>query len=527
MRKLLLAAAVLIAAVFVDVGVAHANIATANVTCSGVTFNYSEFPTGSTTVAEAVQVDGVTVASKNFNVTNPPPTSADFVAIAPAAGPRTITATADWNIGGEPHHYETTVYLTCGPPCVAGTPNPAGAHASGNAYSLYAKTPLLTVPPTSSSTSSQSGVGTSHQSNVALPVNVPGVASIGLLTSDSTSMVTSAPAQADDVSTAAVANVNLLSGLITATTIGASAEAIASGDGSAFTDAGSTFQNLVINGVQYANVAPNTKVSLPGLNSYVILRERIASTSGPAPGVLSGGTYAADITVNMIHVVLLAGSPLSTEIIVAHAQAHADFPQTATCPGATRTVSGHAFDVGVENALVGDIIVGLSEIPATGGSQSQSIASAAVPPPPASSVVTAGASSSSSTGTVGPASSTATSKATVANASILGGVVQATVIQSQSNSTATSAARSSDATGTQLINITINGSPIANNPAPNTTILLPGIGFVILNEQIPDAPASGHTGLTVRSIRVHVNPVLGVPATDIIVAEAHSDATFF
>jgi hypothetical protein len=69
---------------------------------------------------------------------------------------------------------------------------------------------------------------------------------------------------------------------------------------------------------------------------------------------------------------------------------------------------------------------------------------------------------------------------------------------------------------------------------------LPGIGFVIFNEQFCDNGAAlpscmgsttpGHSGLTVRAIRVVItapdNPA-GLPAgAEVIVAEAHSDATF-
>jgi hypothetical protein len=74
-------------------------------------------------------------------------------------------------------------------------------------------------------------------------------------------------------------------------------------------------------------------------------------------------------------------------------------------------------------------------------------------------------------------------------------------------------------------------------PPPNTVIELPGIGFVILNEQFCDAngtlanqcsdgTALGRAGLTVRNIHVVVtvpdNPSGLTPGAEIIVAEAHS-----
>jgi hypothetical protein len=75
---------------------------------------------------------------------------------------------------------------------------------------------------------------------------------------------------------------------------------------------------------------------------------------------------------------------------------------------------------------------------------------------------------------------------------------------------------------------------VSDNPPPNTTILLPGIGSVTLNEQTCDGggapPCSGTTssGIRVRVIHVIVNNpnALGVPqGADVIVGEAHADAS--
>ena len=75
---------------------------------------------------------------------------------------------------------------------------------------------------------------------------------------------------------------------------------------------------------------------------------------------------------------------------------------------------------------------------------------------------------------------------------------------------------------------------VSDNPPPNTTILVPGIGSVTLNEQTCDGgsalPCSGATssGITVRAIHVIVdNPnATGVPqGVDIKVGEAHADSS--
>lgn len=108
-------------------------------------------------------------------------------------------------------------------------------------------------------------------------------------------------------------------------------------------------------------------------------------------------------------------------------------------------------------------------------------------------------------------------------------LIKATLIRSQANSSATATSRSSSATGTQFVDLVVAGVPISGTPPPNTTITLPlGLGFVVLNEQVPDGPEAGHTGLTVRAIRAVITLPLAplLRGAEVIVAEAHSDATF-
>jgi hypothetical protein len=76
------------------------------------------------------------------------------------------------------------------------------------------------------------------------------------------------------------------------------------------------------------------------------------------------------------------------------------------------------------------------------------------------------------------------------------------------------------------------------DPPPNTVVEIPGLGFVILNEQFCDNGAdpaagcgdgTGHAGLTVRAIHLVVTRenALGVPlGTEVIISEAYSAAFF-
>lgn len=89
----------------------------------------------------------------------------------------------------------------------------------------------------------------------------------------------------DAVSSATLGTVNILNGLITADGVVAMASSTIDNSNAE----GSSLANLVVNGVQMDDPAPNTRVDLPGVG-YVVFNEQIPTTGG--------------ITVNMIHVVL-------------------------------------------------------------------------------------------------------------------------------------------------------------------------------------------------------------------------------
>ena len=92
-------------------------------------------------------------------------------------------------------------------------------------------------------------------------------------------------ALSDAVSSATLGTVNILDGLITADGVVAMASSTIDNSNAE----GSSLANLVVNGVQVSDPAPNTRVDLPGVG-YVVLNEQIATAGG--------------ITVNMIHVLL-------------------------------------------------------------------------------------------------------------------------------------------------------------------------------------------------------------------------------
>jgi hypothetical protein len=117
-------------------------------------------------------------------------------------------------------------------------------------------------------------------------------------------------------------------------------------------------------------------------------------------------------------------------------------------------------------------------------------------------------------------------------------VFSATLIHTQAQTLGNASGVTSTDAGTQLVGLKVLGIPIAANVAPNTTIALPGIGYLVLNEQFCDNGAlafhtctgATHSGLTVRALDLVVNGLSNPsglpPAIQLIVAESHSDATW-
>ena len=93
-------------------------------------------------------------------------------------------------------------------------------------------------------------------------------------------------------------------------------------------------------------------------------------------------------------------------------------------------------------------------------------------------------------------------------------LITADAIRAQSNSDCTKAPNGD---GSLFVNLKVAGQPIANNPAPNTRITIPGVATVIINEQ--SATADGR-GFVVNGIHViGASPLL---RGDLIISHAVS-----
>jgi hypothetical protein len=180
-------------------------------------------------------------------------------------------------------------------------------------------------------------------------------------------------------------------------------------------------------------------------------------------------------------------------------------PRAALAQG---TATGQSYGVGVTTALVNQKVA-QAVLPA-GEMLAQNQASDATVP----GLVTAQSIFAIVNGG-GTDGSDAVSSVTLGAVDVLNGLITADGVVAM----ATSNVGDANAEGSSLANLVVNGVQV-DNPAPNTRMSLPGVGFVVLNEQIPTTG-----GMTVNMIHVVLqSTVLGIPRTtgNIIVGSATS-----
>ena len=117
-------------------------------------------------------------------------------------------------------------------------------------------------------------------------------------------------------------------------------------------------------------------------------------------------------------------------------------------------------------------------------------------------------------GQIGPAEAGAQSTASAASINILSGLITADELVANVMSSAGQSGAFSNADGSTLTNLVVAGVPVTSGDAgvaPNTQLPLPGVGYVVLNEQIPSGDGVTSSGLTVNMIHVFEQvPILGL-----------------
>jgi hypothetical protein len=275
--------------------------------------------------------------------------------------------------------------------------------------------------------------------------------------------------------------------------------------------------NLNVFGHIYNGSVPaNTTITLsPG--NYVVLNEQTPGPNG--------------ITVNAIDIHLAALGVFAGSAEVAHAQTSltASTPVTVQYAGDAYTadLQAHAAGVNIDTGNVADAGVGCG-----GGTATNSIASNNVKLPNGT-VVLASGTGQAAVSAGQHSTPDITSSEDIQHINLLGGLIKADALHVTSTTATDGSGTVSSTGGTGFVNLVINGHSIGANPAPNTTIAIPGIGSVVLNEQncangtAASCSANGneHLGVNAIDVELNTNNSLHLPVSTTLVV-AHADSGF-
>ena len=191
----------------------------------------------------------------------------------------------------------------------------------------------------------------------------------------------------------------------------------------------------------------------------------------------------------------------------------------------SNTVSGEAFGAFVDVTTVLGVGVSVPKtphvlLPSQGGFESAQLLNVSVPGVLASETLTV-----MTSGAIGASSASSQSTSTVESVDLLNGLVTADLIVAFASCTSDGSTATCNSAGSTIIDLSVNGVFLGDvTPPPNTSINVPGVGTVILNEQISSGDGVHSAALTVNMIHVVLDGALG--SGDIIIASAHSDVNF-
>ena len=203
-------------------------------------------------------------------------------------------------------------------------------------------------------------------------------------------------------------------------------------------------------------------------------------------------------------------------VCIAAAMAHTASGQTGN------SVSGQAIGIAATTPSGSLIPTPLATLAAGGGMSNTEIAAVSVP-----GVLTAQDVAATTTGVVGENASSAQSLVSASNVNVLNGIVSARQLIVLASSASNGQQATSKGSST-IVDLVVNGVPMGVvSPAPNTTIDVPTVGTVVLNEQVTTGGGITDRGMNVTMIHVILkNSLTGATTGDIVVGRASSYAKF-
>ncbi|MBA2560396.1 MAG: hypothetical protein H0V07_11030 [Propionibacteriales bacterium] len=305
-----------------------------------------------------------------------------------------------------------------------------------------------------------------HKENTTAGLNLAPIATSGTVAT--TADTSSTPSRSR--TTATTQQVNLLSGLITASAVkSVSTSTFANGNYSA-SGAGTTLLNLRIGGTPFdATPAANTSVDLAGIG-HVVLNEQLKSVT----------PSSARLTVNALHLYVDTTGPVfekGTQVIVSHAFSGIASPKIAALGG---KAYGSSLNVG---KLVKSGPSFLKVMPCFGTKGVvRSNTGAGVD---LGSVLRSGTIRNTVQGSVDRSSAVEETTSTVESANVLNRLVSAEVVKADANASTDGTTRRFNANGSSFLNLNVAGhSGIGDNVGPNTQVRIAGLGTLWLNRVI-------------------------------------------
>lgn len=182
--------------------------------------------------------------------------------------------------------------------------------------------------------------------------------------------------------------------------------------------------------------------------------------------------------------------------------------QTTTASGAAAVVR----TLTISQQLAG------ATLPTYGGLNTSSLDAAALP-----GLLNASALNSTTSGMLDVGDVSAQTTSELGAVQVLNGLISVQQVLAVASSYADAAAARSDAVGSQLVGLVVAGHSVSSMPAPNTRLSLPGVGYVLLNEQTVTGNGSTASGITVNMIHVVLqNALTGLKTGEIILGSAQS-----
>ncbi len=318
---------------------------------------------------------------------------------------------------------------------------------------------------------------------------------------------------------ATISDLNMLDGLITAGFIrGVTSVRATRASMQSFID-GSSFVNLKVAGVPVsADVAPGTKVALPGVGT-VTFKDVKRFGDMDKSGAIKLNMLTVDVKQQNRF-----GLNVGAQLIVANSISMFS-RQTVDL-----VLSGVAYGTSLEFSTNQDVQNEIGKAAALGlgcegthGMVQERVTTATQ----AGGILSVGTARSTRQG--GPTAEGALAKmtSTVDNVRLFNGLVQAAQVRAVAQSEQNGAVRTNFADGSGISALKIAGVPIGDVTGANRRITVPGIGYAILNEQIFPQPRT-HQRLRVNGLRVVVTQQnrFGIEAgADLAIG--HAESTVF